>query len=405
MKKLLLLLISIILTVSPISALALDYPSVDSKTVEIYDLNDGKELYEIGSDNKISIASLTKIATTITAIETIADLDETVTITKAILSTVTWDSSVAGLKAGDKVTYRDLLYASMLPSGADATNSIAILTSGSIDAFVVKMNDLASRIGLTNTHFVNVTGLDADGHYSTADDVRTLLEYSLKNSLFREIFTTKSYTLSNGLTVYTTLYKYKAKDEDFQKILGSKTGFTSHAGYCLAALSNINGHEIITIVLKATSEGSLYHNVTDTVRLIDFLNNNYKEETLVEENTFIKKIPVELSTVDEYEIYSDKVVSAYLPSDYNAEALKIEYDGAEQLDYSAEDGDKIGVVKYYFDSELLYEQDVVLKDDIEVHFGKWLGAHWYLIILFIIVFLFVVMLCIRAHNLRKRKKR
>ena len=85
-------------------------------------------------------------------------------------------------------------------------------------------------------------------------------------------------------------------------------------------------------------------------------------------------------------------------------SLKIEYDGADQLDYSAEDGDKIGVVKYYFEDELLYEQNVVLKDDIEVHFGKWLGAHWYLIILFIIVFLFVVMLCIRAHNLRKRKK-
>ena len=174
-------LLLFILFLFPINIYALNYPKLDSKIIEVYDVTDGKILYEVNSKKSSSIASLTKIATVITAIENIKNVDEKVTITKEILSTVSWDASVAGLKIGDVVTYKDLLYASMLPSGADATQSIAILSSGSVDNFVEKMNKLAEKIELKNTHFVNVTGLDVDGHYSTADDMRKLLVYALKN--------------------------------------------------------------------------------------------------------------------------------------------------------------------------------------------------------------------------------
>ena len=191
MKKFIIsFIISILVIINPVLVSALEYPELDSKIVEVYDLKDKKVLYKNNVDKQVSIASLTKIVTTITAIENISNLDEEVVITNEILSTVRWDASKAGLKAGDKVTYRDLLYASMLPSGADATNSIAILSSGSIDNFVVKMNALVNKLGLKNTHFVNVTGLDADNHYSSADDVRKLLEYALDNELFKQIYTT-----------------------------------------------------------------------------------------------------------------------------------------------------------------------------------------------------------------------
>ncbi len=190
----------------PIYVNGLEYPSTNSKIVEIYDLTENKVLYEVGNKDKVYIASLTKIATTITAIENIKNLDEKVTITQGMLNTVSNIASTAGLKAGDVVTYRDLLYASMVPSGADATNSLAILTSGSIDNFVNKMNDLVKRIGLTNTHFVNVTGLDVENHYSTVEEVRKLLVYALSNDLFKQIYMTRDYTLTNGLKVKSTLY-------------------------------------------------------------------------------------------------------------------------------------------------------------------------------------------------------
>jgi D-alanyl-D-alanine carboxypeptidase (penicillin-binding protein 5/6) len=98
-----------LLTLLPFFVFALEYPSLDSKEVEIYDLDDKKVLYEVGSNNKVSIASLTKIATTITAIENIKDLDKEITINDEMMKSVYYGASVAGLKVGDKVTYRDLL--------------------------------------------------------------------------------------------------------------------------------------------------------------------------------------------------------------------------------------------------------------------------------------------------------
>ena len=181
MKKIIIL---IIILLFPIYIEALEYPPINSKVVEIYDMTDNKVIYEVDSNKVSSIASLTKIATIITAIEEIDNLDEKVTITNEILKTVRWDASKAGLKAGDILTYRDLLYASILPSGADATNSVAILSSGSIENFVKKMNEKARLLGLKNTNFVNSTGFDEEGAYSSAFESINIFLTSSNSSSF-----------------------------------------------------------------------------------------------------------------------------------------------------------------------------------------------------------------------------
>ena len=396
MKKILLIL----LLLFPISVYSLDYPEVLSKKVEIYDLKEKKIYYEIASHERASIASLTKIATTLTAIESISNLEEQVTITSSILNTVPWDASVAGLKVGDVLTYRDLLYASMLPSGADATNSLAIHSSGSIENFVEKMNELASNIGLTNTHFVNVMGYDDANHYSTVDDVRKLLEYALENPLFREIYTTKEYRLSNGLLVKSTLYKYRTDSSSLEKILGSKTGYTKDAGYCLSALSNINGHEMIFIVLNAPVKNNRYYNIIDTTTYIDFMKEHYKEEILVYKDTLIKKIPTTLSSIETYELYADKDILKYLPSDYEKSLLKIEYEGLEKLSFRNKKGSKIGTIHYSYGEEDLYQQDVILEKKIDLSIQKVLETYY----LWIIGFLFLLFL-IHLILFKKRKNK
>ena len=161
MKKFFLFIILLI----PFNVIALEFPEINSDKAIIYDLTDAKILYEKNSITKTSIASLTKILTTITALENITDLNTYVTITKEMLQGIYWNASVAGLKVGDKVTYQDLLYAIMLPSGADAAHSIAIALCGSQGAFVTKMNTLAQNIGMANSYFLNVTGLDKEGQY------------------------------------------------------------------------------------------------------------------------------------------------------------------------------------------------------------------------------------------------
>ena len=387
--------ILIIILFFPISIYALEYPSLNSKIVEIYDLTDQKIVYEKDSSTVVSIASLTKIATTITAIETIPNLEEEVTITRDILNSVRWDLAKAGLKAGDRVTYRDLLYASMVPSGADATHAIAISSSGSIDAYVSKMNELCLRIGLTNTRFVNVTGLDAEGHYSTADDVRKLLEYSLKNELFREIYTTRNYTLSNGLEVHSTILHYNTSSSNINHILGSKTGYTGDAGYCLSTLSDINSHEFIVIVLNAEVINGLYYHVIDTVNLVDFLLAHYSTQVLIPKDTLVQKIPVRFSKIDEYKLYSSQDITKYLPDDYDKDKIKISYEGLDHLSFLTKEGDSIGKVSYLYDNELLFQDEYVLDKKLEMSFQKLFKAYYVLIIgislcLLLIITLFII---------------
>lgn len=408
-NKLIIYSISLIILftmINPTYIKALDYPEIDSEIVEIYDLTDKKVIYEVDSNKVASIASLTKIVTTITAIENISNLDEEVTITNKILNTVRWDLAKAGLKAGDKVTYRDLLYASMLPSGADATNSLAILSSDSIENFVEKMNNFVKDLGLENTHFVNVTGLDEEDHYSTADDIRVILEYALKNETFREVFTTDDYTLSNNLVVHSTMGKYaKTAYVDKTKVLGSKTGYTGDAGYCLAALTNVNSHEFIIVVLKATNKNNQFNNIVDTLTLTDFLNENYSDRTLIKNDELIKTIPVKLSTIESYEIRTTKDIKLYLPSDYEKDKIKIEYDGLEELSYENKIGEKIGTVYFYYDNNLISQEDILLETSIQMSLSKMFNEYKYLIIPMPFILFAIIILIIRKKNLSKKKKR
>ena len=396
-KYIIVLLISIFLF-NPISIKALEYPKTDSKIVEIYDLTDKKVLYEVDSLKEVSIASLTKIVTTITAIETIPNLDEKVTITYDILSTVPWDASKAGLEVGDQVTYRDLLFASMIPSGADATNSIAILSSGSIDNFVKKMNDLVTKLKLKHTHFVNVTGYDADGHYSTADDVRVILEYALSNELFKQIYASQRYTLSNGLQVKSTIIRYNTAGTDTTKIMGSKTGYTGNAGYCLSSLSKINGHEFIIVVLNATHEGKTYYHIVDTINLINFLENNYKDEVLVNKKDLITTLPIELSKYEKYDVLASKEVTKFLPSDYDKDKIKIEYKGLDKLSFLNKKGEKIGTITDSYDGEKISEEEVFLLDKLDMDIGKVLMKYIYIVIAVPVILIGLIILLIKRRH-------
>ncbi|MBR1416717.1 MAG: D-alanyl-D-alanine carboxypeptidase [Bacilli bacterium] len=398
MKKYLFLLLLLFI---PNTIYALNYPDVNSKYVEVYDLTDDKILYELNSNDKISIASLTKIATTITAIENIKNLDEKVTITQDILNTVRWDASIAGLRANDQLTYMDLLYASMLPSGADATNSIAILSSGSIESFVEKMNLLVNKLGLTNTHFVNVTGLDINNHYSSADDIRKLLAYSLKNDTFKKIYTTSEYKLSNGLNVYSTINKYnKYSNSDTSKILGSKTGFTLDAGYCMSSLINKDDHEILVITLKADKINNSYYNLVDTLKLIKFINDNYDNQLLIKKNTLIKQLNVNLSNIDSYSIYNSNNIYKMLPNDYDNSLFKVVYIGIEELDYNNKKNDNIGKINYYYDNELLLSEDVILNSEIKFNILKYIKKYLIYIISIALLIIFILVFIIK---LKRRK--
>ena len=140
--------------------------SLNSEHVIVVDLEDMQTLYEKKANEKIYPASITKALTAIVALDSIQDLNKKVTITKEDLAGLAEaNASVAGLKINEKVTYEDLLYALILPSGADGANALANNLAGSVSNFVSNMNKKAQALGMTNTHFVNPTGLHNKNHY------------------------------------------------------------------------------------------------------------------------------------------------------------------------------------------------------------------------------------------------
>ncbi len=183
------------------------------------------------------------------------------------------EASMAGFLPGEKVTYRDLLYGALLPSGAECCVALAEGSCGSEKEFVSEMNKKAKKLGMKNTHFTNTTGLHDDNHYTTVEDLSRLLCYAMKNQDFSKIFTAFSYSVPatnkhpEGFTFFSTLSQelQKAGVKD-SCILGGKTGYTSNAGLCLATAAEINGKKYFFITAHA--QGS--HN-TEPYHVLDAL--------------------------------------------------------------------------------------------------------------------------------------
>lgn len=405
MRKIFLKTFLILFLFIPFLISALENPTLHSKYYGVYDLTDDKMLFSLNSDVKTEVASLTKIMTVLVAIENISDLDDTVTITNSILNTVSWDASVAGLEVGDVVTYRDLLYATMLPSGADAANALAISIAGSIDGYVELMNAKADSLNLGDTHYENVTGLDEDNHYSSVNDVIKLLKYSLNNNTFREIYTTKSYTLTNGLKVSASINFYnKVMDLDTSLILGSKTGFTDDAGYCISIYFKSDDHDLVAVTLNATRVNDNYYNVKDAVDIVDFVNDNFGYQTILNKNEAVTSIPVYYSNIDEYDVVTKDAVKVFLPDDYDEELVSFKYNGLNELSYKNSIDEKLGTVDVYYDDVLLTTVDVFLLSEINANYFKIIWAYkWYIILA--IVVLYIIFSINKKSKKRKKVRR
>lgn len=293
------------------------YEGLGSDYIFIYDSESGQVLCEKNPDEKMYPASLTKIMTAILAMEKLTDPDQTVEITQEMTAGLIEEgASIAGFGAGDVVTVRDLFYGTALPSGADAANGLAILTAGSLKDFIVMMNEKASEIGMTGTHFTNCTGLHDDKHYSTARDLATLMTYCIKNDTFREVFSARQYT-STPTNYYTSGIDMKSTTWALANNLGivlpdlqgSKTGFTYEAGHCLAYWAEFNGMNIVGVNAHC-DETNMYAwgHLTDTSTLLEKLH-DYEKATIVETGDLLDTLTIHYSDHDTaVEILSDETI-------------------------------------------------------------------------------------------------
>lgn len=253
------LLVALILAVRKQTKEVVEY---NSKAVYVYNLTDDKEITAYNENEKLPMASLTKIMTCLVSLESIDDLGAFAPVdTESYQRLVKENASMAGFFGGETTTYRDLLYGAMLPSGGEASDSLAINISGSIIEFVELMNKKAQELDLKNTHFQNVDGMDEPGHYSSAKDIAMLLKYALDDVDFRAIFTKKEYVSTHtadhpeGVYMQSTVFRHLA-DYTYEgfEIIGGKSGTTDKAGLCWATLSSKNGKEYIIVTLGAPYE-------------------------------------------------------------------------------------------------------------------------------------------------------
>lgn len=223
-------------------------PAVTARHVAIVDEDSGAMLYSKGPDEQVAPASVTKIATTLVALQREPDLGRVIPITVDGGAMAAQDGSqVMGLEPGEQLRLETLLYGMMLWSGNDAADQVALgLGNGSTDRYVGWMNDLVTGLGLRNTHFVNPHGMDAPGHFSSANDMAYLARYAMKDATFRRLAQTRraeaeGYILPN---LNHLLSNYEGAD-------GVKIGFTEAARRTTVASATRNGHRVYVSLMRS----------------------------------------------------------------------------------------------------------------------------------------------------------
>lgn len=255
--------------------------SADLKASGLFNLTDKKVVEGFKLFERVYPASTTKIMTALIAINH-KNLDEEVVVSSEVTK-IEKSSTVARIKPGDKIKFKDLLYAMMLPSGNDAAVQIAISVSGSVEEFAKLMNEEAKKLGATQTNFVNSHGLHNENHYTTVYDMYLIFNEAIKNDVFKSIITTPSYEASIIRGGKETKLKWENTNkyliDDTLKnpkvsIFGGKTGTTDEAGGCLVQyIKSTTGKEYIAIVMGTTiiegemSHEKLYNKMTSLIDL------------------------------------------------------------------------------------------------------------------------------------------
>lgn len=337
--------------------LAEGVPGVSAQSAVLLCAQDDMSLWEKNATEQLPMASTTKIMTALLALEYVENVeDSVVTITEEMVAV---EGSSMGLRAEDEILLSDLAVGMLLASGNDAANSVALFLAGSQEEFARQMNERAKEIGMHNTGFVTPSGLDAEGHYSTAYDMALLAREALKNSLFREIASSKA-----------RMVHFKNPEKDVQysnhnKLLwlyegciGVKTGFTKKSGRCLVSAAERDGTTLIAVTLNApddwTDHQALFEygfsrwktislGAQDVSRPVACVGGSREVVTVQGKESGYVTLPVEQANQVTSEIFLPKFLYAPIRA-----------------------GEPVGAVKYYLEGEKVLTLPILATESIEI---------------------------------------
>lgn len=361
MKKIVFILISLFsfIFIKNVSAVEMD---ISAKSAILVDFNTGKVLYSKNENEPLAMASMTKVMSMLLIMEKIDDgslkYDDIVEIS-------TESSSMGGsqifLNPGDKYKVIDLLKGVAMASANDAVVALAEKTYGSKEHFIEAMNKKAESLGLKNTHFVNVHGLDEEGHYSSAYDMSVMARELLKHEKILDF--TRVYeeylTKPDGSQIW--LVNTNKLVRFYDGVDGLKTGFTQNAGYCLTATGKKNNLRLISVVM---GEESIEKRSSDTVKLLNYGFNTFKVNLIKNKSEIIGKVNVQKGKKENVDVVLVNDLIELLnasdkPSNYKFKIL------VDKITAPVKKGDVIGKVKVLNDNGILIsEVDITVNENV-----------------------------------------
>lgn len=316
----------------------------------------GQVIWEKEGNKRLSMASTTKIMTALLALEAAQEKkDPIVSITEEMVAV---EGSSMGLQVGDEISLRNLAAGMLLASGNDAANAAALYLAGSQEDFAEQMNARAKKIGLENTHFVTPSGLDAEGHYSTALDMAKLAQEALKNQWFQKLSSSQTCQVRFQIPEKTVSYENHNKLlRLYEGCIGVKTGFTKKSGRCLVSAAYRDGVTLIAVTLSAPDDWN------DHCLLLDY-GFSVLEPVSFDGRDFSCSVPLAGGTKDDIKVQG--LTGEELPL-FSEEAEKItKRVFLPRFVYAPlKKGEALGKIVYYLDGTEIFSVPVAAQESVE----------------------------------------
>ncbi len=344
-------------------------------------LDDSTVVLSKNSGKKTPCPALNKILTVALTLKNTSDIDKKITVTQKMLDSVGYTYALKmGLKVGEHISIKSLLYAIMLYGANDACAAVAVATKSDTQSFVEEMNSYVKSLGCKNTVMKNVTGFDSDGQYTTADDIALIMSDVVKIPLFMEIFGAKNYTVeatnlspkraystNNRLQISTSIYYYSY-------VSGGKSGATEEAGYCTVATATKDGYTYLAVVLRgeAKTSGSVTTNYSmlDAKTLFKWAFNNIKFKVVATKSQIVTVMDVIAgSESDHVSLCPARDVSTLVPQLADENGVLIEPDSEtlpKKLYAPVKKGDVICSARILYAGEEVAKVDLVAAETVNL---------------------------------------
>lgn len=325
--------------------------NLSAKSAVIYEPVTKNFIYSKNADQRLPMASTTKIMTALVALENFS-CDKIVSIPGEAVGI---EGSSLYLKQDEKFTMKDLITGLMLRSANDAAVAIAYAVSGNVDNFSALMNEKAAELGLVDTHFTNPHGLDSPEHYTTAKELAIIASEALKNDTFKEIVSTKKATITNTEGSARLVLNHNKLLSMYDGAIGVKTGFTKKSGRSLVGASERDGLIFITVTIDAPDDWN------DHKKLFDYGYSTLSVRHLAKEGDLCYNIPVLGSDKKFIKVSNTKELNIIL--EQNANDPKRDITLPKYIVAPIKQGDVIGKAVFSLDGKIIGELDIVASED------------------------------------------